>query len=188
MSSVRRWLGRPRSEFPGAPVAADRRPAAGAEAGDARLEVMLAEWQDVRESLRGCERQRLAQLALFLLVSVFLAFGYLPIATAAEARWVPARWALPALGALLAMVFLALEIGALAYRREWARRGRQIETALQVLLPGMGHVSSLALLSQFDPEPRARVRLATAAVGVLYALMLLAWATALAVMALASSR
>jgi len=188
LSSVRRWLGgRRRAELPGAPVAVDRKSAAAAER-DARVEVMLAEWQEIRESLRACERQRLAQLALFLLVSLVLGFGYLPIATAAEARWGTARWALPAFGALLTGVFLSLESGSLAYRREWARRGRQIETAVQVLVPGIGHMSSLALLSQFDPDSRARVRLATAAIGALYALLLVAWATALIVMALAPSR
>ncbi len=149
---------------------------------------MLAEWQDVRASLRACEHQRLAQLALFLLISVLLAGGYLPIATAAEPRWVPARWALPALGALLALVFLGLEIGSLAYRSEWARRGRQIETALQVLVPGIGPVSPLALLSEFDPQSKASVRLATAAVWLLYALGLLGWVVALLAMALALPR
>jgi hypothetical protein len=79
-------------------------------------------------------------------------------------------------------VFLTLEAGTLAYRHEWARRGRQIETAVQVLLPGIGPVSSIALLSQFDPGVGMRVRLATAAIGSLYALGLLAWCAALIAM------
>jgi hypothetical protein len=149
---------------------------------------MLAEWQDVREGLRACERQRLGQLALFLLVSVMLGLAYLPIATAAEPRWGPARWALPAFGALVALMFLALEAGSLAYRGEWARRGRQIETALQLLLPGIGRVSSLALHTEFDPQLSARVRLAAAAVGLLYGLTFTGWVAALAAMALAAAR
>ncbi len=140
---------------------------------------MLAEWQDVRESLRCCDRQRLAQLTVFVIVSTVMVVAYLAVAAAPEPRWGLARWALPAFGALVSLVFLALEAGSLAYRREWARRGRQIETALQVLLPGLGHVSPLALLSQFDPDTSAPVRLATGAVGALCALMVLAWAAAL---------
>ena len=184
-SSVRRWFGgRPRPQLPTAAAGTERNAPPDAE-HEPRVAVLLAEWQDIRESLRAAERQRLAQLALFLLVSVVVIFIYLPIATATTIRWAPARWALPAFGVVLALLFLALELGLLAYRREWSRRGRQIETALQLLVPGIGHVSSLALLTEFDPETSARVRLATAAVGVLYALMLLAWGAALAFTALA---
>jgi hypothetical protein len=184
IGSVRRWLGGSRPALPSVSVAGDRE----LPAEDPRVEIMLVEWQDVRTSLRSCDRQRLAHLALFLVVTVILGLGYLLIAAAPESRWTPARWALPALGALLGMVFLALEIGSLAYRREWARRGRQIETALQVLLPGIGSVRPLALLTEFDPEPTPRVQVATGAVLVLYGALLLAWISALLVAALISPR
>jgi hypothetical protein len=185
IGSVRRWLGGPRPAPLSAPVAAEREPAGER---DPRVQILLAEWQDIRASLRSCDRQRLAQLALFLILSVVLALGYLPIAVASEPRWAPARWALPGLGALLGVVFLALEVGSLAYRREWSRRGRQIETALQVLVPGIGHVRSLALLSEFDPQPSVPVRIATGAVGLTYGAVLLAWIAALLVAALVPLR
>jgi hypothetical protein len=182
MSSVRRWLGTRRAAVARLPAPAEPNSAPAGQS-DPRLSIMLAEWQDVRESLRCCSRERLAQLAIFLIVSAAIAGGYLPIAAASGPRWGPARWALPAVGVLVSLTFLALEIGSLAYRREWARRGRQIETALQVLVPGVGHVSPLALLSQFDPDTSVSVRIATGAAGALYGLMLLAWGAALTTMA-----
>jgi hypothetical protein len=183
--SVRRWLRGARSTPGSAPVPAAERRTPPAGESDPRMGVMLAEWQEVRESLRFCDRQRLTQLAVFIFASALIAIGYLPIAAASDSRWAPARWALPSLGVIVSAVFLTLEVGALAYRREWARRGRQIETAVQVLLPGIGPVSSIALLTQFDPGVSVRVRLATAAIGSLYALGLLAWCAALLAMLLA---
>jgi hypothetical protein len=183
MRSVRRWLGRAGPPAARASVAAER-PASSSES-DSRLRLMLTEWQEVRESLRFCDRQRLIQLAVFVFACVLIAIVYLPIAGVLDPRWGPARWALPSLGAILSLVFLALEAGALAYRSEWARRGRQIEAAVQVLSPGIGPVSSLALLSQFDPGVSGRARLASAAIGALYGLALLAWAAALLAMLLA---
>jgi hypothetical protein len=185
--SVRRWLRGARPVAGSAPVPAAEHRAASAGASDPRLSLMLAEWQDVRESLRYCDRQRLMQLTVFIFASALIALGYLPIAAAVESRWVPARWVLPSVGLVLSAVFLALEVGALAYRHEWGRRGRQIETAVQVLLPGIGHVGSIALLSEFDPGASLRVRLATAAIGSLYALALLAWSAALLAMLFAPS-
>lgn len=183
--SVRRWLRGARSTSGSVPVPAAERRAAPAAEADPRIGVMLTEWQDVRESLRFCDRQRLAQLTVFIFASAVLGLGYLPIASASGSLWAPARWVLPSLGLIASAVFLTLELGALAYRREWARRGRQIETAVQALLPGIGPVSSIALLSQFDPGVTLRVRLATAAIGSLYALGLLAWCAVLVAMLLA---
>jgi hypothetical protein len=177
LGSVRRWLGTRRTDVARIPAPAEARSVPSQS--DRRVEIMLAEWQDIRESLRCYDRQRLALLGTFLLVSLAIVAGYLPIAATADVRWVPARWALPAAGMLVSLACLALEIGWLVYRREWSRRGRQIETALQVLLPGLGHVSPLALLSQFDPDASVPVRIATGAIGALYALALLAWAAAL---------
>jgi len=183
MSSVRRWLGAARPAASRAPIPAEHQTAPVGDA-DPRLQLMLAEWQDVRASLRFCDRQRLAQLAVFIVASMPIAIGFLAIAVSPDAPWRAVRWALPALGAAVSLIFIALEVGALAYRREWTRRGRQIETAVQVLLPGIGPVSSLALLSEFDPTTTMRVRLAIAAVSALYALALAAWiATLLAMLA-----
>jgi hypothetical protein len=181
LGSMRRWLGARRA-VARVPAPADPNPAPSRES-DPRVEIMLAEWQDVRESLRSLDAQRFAQFAVFIIVSGVILYGYLPIASGAEPRFRLARWALPALGVVVSLVFLALEAGLLAYRREWVRRGRQIETALQVLVPGLGHVSALALLSEFDPDTSVSVRAATGATGALCALMVLAWAAALLAMA-----
>ncbi len=181
---MRRWLGTRRAGVASVPAPSESRSDPAAQT-DWRVEIMLAEWHDIRESLRCCDRQRLAQLGIFLIVSAAGVAGYLPIATASEPRWTIARWALPMLGMLVSLAFLALEIGALVQRSAWARRGCQIETALQVLLPGIGHVSPLAMLSQFDPQTTVPVRIATGAVGALYGLMLLAWAAALITVAAA---
>ena len=183
--SVRRWFRGARSSPGSAPVPAAEQRIRPSEASDPRIGIMLAEWQEVRESLRFCDRQRSGQLTAFIFASALIALGYLPVAVAPDSRWAAARWALPSIGVIVSAVFLALEAGTLAYRREWARRGRQIETALQVLLPGVGPVSSIALLSQFDPGVSVRVRLATAAIASLYALGLLAWCAALLAMFLA---
>jgi len=174
MSSVRRWLGAARPTGSRAPLPTEHGTASVGDA-DPRLQLMLAEWQEVRESLRFCDRQRLAQLAIFIVASMLVAIGFLATAVSPDAPRRAVHWALPALGAAVSLIFIALEAGALAYRREWARRGRQIETAVQVLLPGIGHVSSLALLSEFDPSTTVRVRLAIAAVSALYAVALAAW-------------
>ncbi len=179
LGSMRRWLGT-RRDAARVPALSEARSPPLVQS-DRRVELMLAEWQDIRESLRSCAHQRLAQLGMFLIVSTAIIAGYLPIATASEPRWIVARSALPVLGILVSAVFLALEVGSLVRLSAWARRGCQIETALQVLLPGIGHVSPIALLSQFDPGTEAPVRIATGAVGALYGLMLLAWAAALVI-------
>ncbi|HTX24003.1 MAG TPA: hypothetical protein VMD03_05055 [Steroidobacteraceae bacterium] len=185
MSSVRRWLGG-RSTQVSPTVLPDPASPARAEL-DPRVGVMLAEWQEILASLRACARQRLAQLTVFLAAAALTATAYLPLATAPAGLRHIARWMLPALGALLGVVFLILEIGLSAYRHELARRARQIETAIQILLPDIGHVRALALLTDFDPETSAWVRMATWIIAALYGLILLAWMVALLATAVGSA-
>lgn len=185
MGSVRRWLGGRSaavSQIPAQPA----EPAPAAAAIDRRVDVMLAEWRDVRASLRHADGTRLAQLALFIAGSAAIAGGYLAVAAAPDPRLDLARWALPALGLLVSLVFLALELGSIAYQRALARRGRQIETATQILLPGTGRVRPLALLCDLHIGEGEWARAAVWVAGALYGLALLAWIAALLATALGS--
>ncbi len=182
MGSVRRWLGGRRavvSQMPARPI----EPASGA-APDRRVDVLLAEWQDIRATLRHSDGGRLAQLAVFIVGSAAMIGGYLAVAAAAGSRLDLARWALASLGVLVSLVFLCLEIGSIAHRRALLRRGLQIETAMQVLVPGIGRVKSLALLSEFHPSESDGARAGAWAAGALYGLILLGWVAALLFMAL----
>ena len=144
IGSVRRWLGGRPAAAPGIPgpvaPAAER-----ASAPDARIAVLLAEWQDVRATGRHMRTERLARLAAFLAVGAVIGGPYLRIAGRPGGRLQFACWALPVLGLLVALEFLALEIGAVATARVVHRRGRRVEAALQGLLPGSGRIPPIAL-------------------------------------------
>ncbi len=183
MGSVRRWLGGRRAGVP--QIAAQAVEAASAAApADRRIEVMLAEWQDIRASLRHSDGTRLAELAVFVAASAAIIAGYLSVASSPDPRLNLARWALASLGLLASLVFLGLQLGAIAHRGALTRRGRQIETAMQILLPGIGRVKSLALLSEFQPAEGEWARSGAWVAGALSIVMLLAWAAALVAMAL----
>lgn len=146
---------------------------------------MLVEWQDIRAGLRRSDAARLAQLAMFIVGSGAIVAGYLAVAASPRASLDLARWTLPALGLAVSLVFLCLELGSIAHRRALAERGRQIEAAMQILLPGIGRVKSLALLGEFEAGESEWAQAGAWAAGALYALLLAAWAAALAAKGLA---
>ncbi len=182
MGSVRRWLGGRRavlSQMPARPI----EPASGA-APDRRIDVLLAEWQDIRTTLRHSDSGRLVRLAVFVAGSAATIGGYLAAAAAPGPRLDLARWALASLGLVVSLVFLCWEIGSIKHRRALLRRGLQIETAMQVLVPGIGRVKSLALLSELHPSQSDGAHAGAWAAGGLYGLILLGWVAALLFMAL----
>jgi hypothetical protein len=179
IASVGRWLRRPTpaGTLPPAPVAS-----AGVTASqiDHRIGVMLEEWKEIRVSLRELASRQFARLALYGAASAALVAGYLHVAASHEPAAGLARWVLPSLGVLVSVIFLVMEWGAAAVASELAYRGRQIEACLQILMPGVGHVRAPALLSSPDIEGDDWLRSGLAASCVLYSLLLLAWAAALA--------
>ncbi len=178
LGSVRRWLGdrrAPLSQMPARPI----EPASSAAPVDRRIDVLLAEWQDIRATLRHTEVGRLVQLAVFVAGSAGIIGGYLAVAAAPDRRLDLARWALASLGLLVSVIFLCLQIGSIAHRRALLRRGLQIETAMQVLVPGIGRVNSLALLSELHAAASDGARAGSWAVGALYGVIAVAWVAAL---------
>jgi hypothetical protein len=179
IATVGRWLHRPApSGALSAAVAPS--PAVAAPQVDARIGVMLEEWKEIRASLRELGTRQLARLALYSAVSVALVTGYLRLAVSHDPAAGLARWVLPALGVLLSIVFLVMEWGAAATGAELAYRGRQLEASIQILMPGVGHVRSPGLSSGPTLDGDDSLRIGLAASYLLYALLLLAWAAALA--------
>ncbi|MGH8228880.1 MAG: hypothetical protein ACRET2_03785 [Steroidobacteraceae bacterium] len=183
MASMRGWLRGRRATVARVPAPQVAPRADEPAPTDRRLEVWLAEWQDVRASLRHASSERLGRLALFCIASGALAAGYL--ATLSQARPLDiVGWALPGLGVAVCLVFVALEAGAGAYRRACLERGRQIELAVQILLPGLGRVKSLALLADFHPDDGGQMLCGSGAPVALYGVVGLAWIAALTAAAL----
>jgi hypothetical protein len=175
LGSVRRFLRRaPRAgQAPALPSAA---PAPQTPATDPRIGVLLSEWRDVRKSLRAEDTRAFAELAVFLAgAGLLLALALACAATQAPALRA-AGWILPGIGIGLATGFLALAWTDRARMRALMERGLQIEAAMQVLLPGIGQVPSLASLGQLSavcgdaPQSSFRVRCT------LYLLAALGWA------------
>jgi hypothetical protein len=155
-------------------------PAVAAPQVDARIGVMLEEWKEICASSRELASRQLARLALYSAVSVALVTGYLRLAVSHDPAAGLARWVLPALGVLLSVVFLVMEWGSAATGAELAYRGRQLEACIQILMPGVGHVRSPGLSSGSTLDGDDWLRSGLAASCALYALLLLAWAAALA--------
>jgi hypothetical protein len=149
--SVRRWLGR-KSDEASLPVQASTPQTPAATAPDPRIGVLLAEWRDIRKSLRAEATRGLAHLTVFIAASGLLLTGFLRQLAVADTATRTIRWLLPGLGIGLAGLFLVLAWGARAHARALERRGLQIETAVQVLLPGIGHVRPLTLLGSLGME------------------------------------
>lgn len=143
---------------------------------DPRIAVLLAEWQDIRQTGRRLGAERLVRLAELIVASAVIAGPYLAVAMAPAPRLALARWALPALGLLVALGFLTLEAGALALARVVERRGRQVEAALQVLLAGRGRIRPLGLETEGLSEA---AEVGAWAVLVMYGLLALGWLAAL---------
>jgi len=143
---MRRWLRRTPSDaswvLPAA-VTPDARP----PPPDPRIEVLLTEWQELRASTRQCADQLYAQLRAFLASQALLAAAVLVQAGRPGVLGTWAPWVLPLLGMGLAGLFLGLTRTLLVQAQGLEQRGLQIEAALQLLLPGVGHVSSLGLFS-----------------------------------------
>ncbi|HTT01773.1 MAG TPA: hypothetical protein VMG11_06735 [Steroidobacteraceae bacterium] len=125
---------------------------------DPHIPLLIEEWKEIRASLRAAEAHDLARLVVFLALELLLGGAYLNLGTTQGSLWVAARWALPACALVVSLLFLAWEWGVQADERALARRGRQIEMVVQILLPGLGSASSLALLSEALPEQRRGLR------------------------------
>jgi hypothetical protein len=176
---VGRWFRQP-APADASPLVPSASPPVTAPQVDARIGVMLEEWKEIRASLRELASRQLARLALYGAVSAALVAGYLRLALSHEPAAGLARWVLPSLGILVSVAFLTMEWGAAATGSELAYRGRQLEACLQLLMPGVAHVRSPALLSGSAADGDDWLRSGLAAACGLYALLLLAWAAALA--------
>ena len=179
IASVGRWFRRrsPAGALPPAPAPS---PAVTAPQVDVRIGVMLEEWKEIRTSLRALASRQFAHLSLYSAVSAALIAAYLRIAVSHDPAAGLARWVLPSLGMLVSIAFLIMEWGLTVSRSELAYRGRQLEACVQILMPGVGHVRSPGLLSGPAVEGDDWLRSGLAASCVLYVLLLLAWAAALA--------
>jgi hypothetical protein len=99
------------------------------------------------------------QLALFALLTGVLIAAYL--APTVPSGLAPVtRWVLPSLGVGLAVAFGVLATNQWLYGRALLERGRQIEAAVHVLVPGLAHVRTLGLLTHLalraaDAQPTA---------------------------------
>jgi len=176
VGSLRRWLARRRS--PGRALASATAPPAPA-VPDPRVPVILEEWREIRASLRQSRALGTVRLVLFVAASAAILECYLvsPLVPGTAGL---ARWAWPLFGAALSLALLALDLSAAIDRSELARRGRQLEMALQLLVPGVGPVASLALLSDFAALESEPVRSGNAARCALYAAGALGWGLAVA--------
>jgi len=143
---------------------------------DPRIAVLLAEWQDIRQTGRHFGGERLVRLAEFMVAYAAIAGPYLAVAAHPAGRLGLVRWALPALGLLVGLEFLALEVGALTVARITGRRGRQVETALEALLAGSGRIRPPRLATEGLWEAAEIGAWAAAA---LYGLLALGWLAAL---------
>lgn len=178
MSSVRRLLSGRRAVAMGLPAAepsADS-PAQPA-APDRRIDLLLAEWQEIQGVVRRANAERLARLGMFLVGYAAIAGFYLAIVQRASGPFTVARWALPALGLVLGGEFLALEAGARNVLRVFERRGLTVEAALNSLVPGIGRIQALALVA--DGAMEARDSTGSRAVILFYVVLTLGWIAAL---------
>jgi hypothetical protein len=141
---------------------------------DPRIAVLVAEWQQIRESSRRGGSERLARLAGCLVANAVIAGPYLTLGAAAAGRL--GRWALPGLGLVAGLELLALEYGALASARVLERRARQIETALEALLAPVGRIRPLGLATEGFAQAEQVGAWAAAA---LYGVLVLGWLAAL---------
>jgi hypothetical protein len=125
------------------------------EAAKARREILLAEWQDVRESLRYFGNKRFAQITVFVAANGFLFNAvYKDNATVTRPEAAVA-------GIALAVLFFVLELGSVQFFERFAERGRAIEAEL----------GDLKLMRYFRP----RTDWATEAAYALYVFVGLAW-------------
>jgi hypothetical protein len=175
LGSVRRFLRRaPRpSEATALPGAA---PEPHAPAIDPRIGVLLGEWRDIRKSLRAEDTHAFAELSVFLASGGLLLAMDLACAAASTAALRAAAWVLPGIGIGLAAAFFALAWSARVRTRTLRQRGLQIEAAMQVLLPGVGHVPSLALLGRLTAACGKEPQSGLPARGTLYLTAALCWA------------
>jgi hypothetical protein len=173
LRSIGGWLRRrPEGSLP-VPTSTPQTPPATAP--DPRIGVLLAEWRDIRKSLRAEAARLLAQLTVFIAVSAVLLSGFLRELAGADRASRTVRWLLPGLGLGLAGVFLVLAWGVRAQARALEQRGLQIETAVQVLLPGIGHVRTLALLESLGLDAGEWRHAPLWASAACYALAALGW-------------
>ncbi len=172
VGSLGRWLARRTSSGRALASASAVMPAPAGP--DPRVPVILEEWREIRTSLRQSCALGTARLALFVIVSAAILECDLVGAVVPSTAGI-ARWAWPLFGGVLSLVLLALELTAAFGRSELARRGRQLEMALQLLVPGVGPVASLALLSEFAVLESEPVRSGNAARCTLYAAGAVGW-------------
>jgi hypothetical protein len=146
---------------------------------DPRIPLLLEEWKEIRTSLRAAEARDVARLAVFLALEALLGSAYLNLSSVSESVWEVARWVLPGCALAASLLFLVWEWGCQSDERALVRRGRQIETVVQILVPGLGSASALALLSEVLPEQSRGLRSGAWARTALYALVVLLSAAAL---------
>ncbi len=173
VTTMRRWLRRsPPAGSAGLPVPPPSLPEAPRT--DPRIDVLLLEWQDARVSIRHGIDHALAQIGLFLGLSAALLAAAL-LAFGRSGAPAPARLVTPALGIALCVLFQALHSSVIGRVRAFLARAMQIETAVQLLVPGIGHVKTLALCSEPPSAEAGWVRRAQLTGGVLFGASLLGW-------------
>jgi len=140
---------------------------------DPRIPLLLEEWKEIRASLRAAEARAVVRLAIFLALEVLLGSAYLNLRTASGPLWDVARWVLPGCAFAASLLFLVWEWACQSDERALVRRGRQVETVVQILMPGPGSARALALHSEVLPEQNRGLRSGAWARTALYALVVL---------------
>jgi hypothetical protein len=178
VARVRRWFGRTKAGVP-AVAAGAAAPSSQAVQPDPRIAVLVEEWKELRASLRQCTDRAMAHLRTFLVTAAAIGAAMLLQADGQSALAHAPHWVLPAIGMLLAALFACLTASDLARARSLLPRGLQVETAVELLLPGIGHVRTLGLLSQVPAGETQWLRTIVWLAGVIYGGTLVAFAAVL---------
>ena len=89
--------------------------------------ILLAEWKEIRESLRYFGNKRFAQLTVFLAAEGATINAFLSPSEDLS------RLVFQSAGLLLAVLFFVMELSSVTYWKDFAARGEEIETTLKLL-------------------------------------------------------
>jgi len=123
-------------------------------------DILLAEWKEIRETLRYFGNNRFAQLTVFLAAEGATIGGFLKEPPPAQPL------VLQIAGILLSLLFLIMEYSSVLYWDKFAERGESIERSVKVL----------KMMTEYRPKEHGLLSGTNATYG-LYVATLIFWCT-----------